>query len=305
MKSITVFTPTFNRAFCLGNLYKSLVNQTCDDFYWLIIDDGSQDNTKSLVNSWILEKRIVIEYVYKENGGMHTAHNSAYDYIKTELSVCIDSDDLMTNDGIEKILNFWNYNKSDKCGGIYALDMDKSGKIIGEKFPDDLLFFQGWGCKTIYYGERNEKKVNITGDKKFIAVTKILNQYPKIPVFEGEKYYSLYFKQHFIERDYKILILNEPVCIVEYLTDGSSATMFAQYLKNPKGFQHYRILMMNLAPSFKLRYRQAIHYVNSCLILKQFNIWRAHPNFFLVILALPLGIGLYLFTIYKNSQLNK
>jgi len=135
--------------------------------------------------------------------------------------------------------------------------------------------------------------VQIKGDKKFIAVTKVLNQYPKIPVFEGEKYYSLYYKQHFIERDYFILILNEPVCIVEYLADGSSATMFSQYVKNPKGFQHLRVLMMNMAPSFKIRFTQAIHYVNSCLILKQFNFWKNTPKKLLVTVAIPFGMCLY------------
>lgn len=305
MKTITVFTPTFNRAFCLGDLYQSLVRQTNKDFCWLIIDDGSSDQTDVLVQSWIAENKVEIAYVYKENGGMHTAHNTAYDYLKTELSVCIDSDDMMTDDGIEKILDFWSKNKTENCGGIYALDIDKEGRIIGEKFPDDLKSFKGWGSKVIFYGENNEKSVQIKGDKKFIAVTKVLNQYPKIPVFEGEKYYSLYYKQHFIERDYFILILNEPVCIVEYLADGSSATMFSQYVKNPKGFQHLRLLMMNMAPSFKIRFTQAIHYVNSCLILKQFNFWKGNPNKMLVTLAMPFGICLYFLTLYKNKQLLK
>lgn len=305
MKSITVFTPTFNRAFCLDDLYQSLVRQTSKDFCWLIIDDGSSDATDKLVQTWIDEKKVEIQYVYKPNGGMHTAHNTAYDYLKTELNVCIDSDDMMTDDGIEKILNFWQQNGNENCGGIYALDIDKSGKIIGEKFPEDLKSFKGWGCKTIFYGKNNQKKVNIKGDKKFISVTKILNQYPKIPVFENEKYYSLYYKQHFVERDFTILILNEPVCIVEYLPDGSSASMFSQYIKNPKGFHHLRKLMMQMAPSFKLRFTQSVHYINSCLILKQFNVWKNVSNKFLVTLAIPFGIALYFLTIYKNNQLTK
>ena len=305
MKPITVFTPTFNRAFCLGDLYESLVNQTNKNFLWLLIDDGSSDTTNELVKSWILENKIEIQYVYKENGGMHTAHNTAYDYLKTELNVCIDSDDSMTVDAIDKILNFWNVNKTENCGGIYALDQDKNGKIIGEKFPDDLKSFKGWGCKTIFYGENNEKIVDIKGDKKFISVTKILNQYPKIPVFKNEKYYSLYYKQHFIERDYTILILNEPVCIVEYLADGSSASMFSQYVKNPKGFQHLRILMMQMAPSFKLKFTQAIHYINSCLLLKQYNFYKKETNIFLVTAAIPFGIVLYILTLYKHNKLIK
>ena len=85
-KSLTVFTPTFNRAYCLGQLYTSLVNQTNHDFVWMIIDDGSSDTTKELVQSWIDEQKIEINYLYKENGGMHSAHNVAYQNITTWLN---------------------------------------------------------------------------------------------------------------------------------------------------------------------------------------------------------------------------
>ena len=96
MATLTVFTPTYNRAYILQRCYESLVRQTSKDFIWLIIDDGSTDNTKSLVDQWIKEKNeFEIKYVYKENGGMHTGHNKAYELIDTELKVCIDSDDFM------------------------------------------------------------------------------------------------------------------------------------------------------------------------------------------------------------------
>ncbi len=103
-KTLTVFTPTYNRAFCLGNLYNSLKKQTSNNFKWLIIDDGSNDNTKELVNTWMLENKIQIMYQYQENQGMHGAHNTAYSLIDTELNVCIDSDDYMPIDAVE--INF-------------------------------------------------------------------------------------------------------------------------------------------------------------------------------------------------------
>jgi glycosyltransferase involved in cell wall biosynthesis len=303
IKTLTVFTATYNRGYCLHQVYDSLCRQSSQDFKWLIVDDGSSDNTKDLVLTWQYENKVEIEYVYKENGGMHTAHNTAYSHIQTELNVCIDSDDMMTDDAVEKILNFWRANKREDIGGIYALDVDKKGDIIGEKFPDDLKSFRGWGCKTIFYG--SNKKYNVKGDKKFISVTKVLNKYPKIPVFEGEKYYSLYYKQHLIEHDYTILIFNEPVCIVEYLPDGSSLNMFSQYIRNPKGFQDLRILMMDRAPSFKLRYTQSIHYINSCLILKEYNFFKKTSKKGLVLLAIPFGVCLYVITLFKNNQLKK
>jgi len=106
MKSLTVFTPTYNRAYCLGQLYDSLVRQTNKDFVWLIVDDGSSDTTKEVVASWQKEDKIEIQYVYQENQGMHGAHNTAYKTIVTELNVCIDSDDYMPDDAIAKLLNF-------------------------------------------------------------------------------------------------------------------------------------------------------------------------------------------------------
>lgn len=95
MKTLTIFTPAYNRAHTLGRTYASLLRQTCDDFEWLIVDDGSKDSTQSLVEGWIQEGKISIRYIYQENQGMHGAHNTAYRNIYTELNTCIDSDDYM------------------------------------------------------------------------------------------------------------------------------------------------------------------------------------------------------------------
>ena len=106
MAILTVFTPTYNRAYTLHKCYESLRRQTNKGFVWLIIDDGSTDNTKELVDSWLKnDNGFEIRYAYKENGGMHTGHNKAYELIDTELNVCIDSDDYMPDDAVEGILS--------------------------------------------------------------------------------------------------------------------------------------------------------------------------------------------------------
>ena len=129
---ITLFTPAYNRAYTLHLCYESLLRQTSKNFKWLIIDDGSTDNTRELVNRWIKKDNgFQIVYIYKENGGMHTAHNTAYENIDTELNVCIDSDDYMTDDAIEKIVDKWNTYKNEKYAGIVALDIYNNGEIIG------------------------------------------------------------------------------------------------------------------------------------------------------------------------------
>src|SRR5690606_34182947 len=122
-KSITVFTTTYNRAYILPQLYESLLQQTSNDFVWLIIDDGSSDNTKKIVQKWIEEDRLEITYVYKENGGMHTGHNVAYSHISTELNICIDSDDYMPQNAVEIIVEFWRAHQDERYAGILGLDV--------------------------------------------------------------------------------------------------------------------------------------------------------------------------------------
>ena len=107
-KTLTIFTPAYNRAHTIGRTYESLCRQTSKDFCWLVVDDGSVDNTKELVINWIKENKIPIRYIYQQNQGMHGAHNTAYRNIDTELNTCIDSDDYMPDDAVEKIIAFWN-----------------------------------------------------------------------------------------------------------------------------------------------------------------------------------------------------
>ena len=111
--TLTIFTPAYNRAYTLHLCYESMLRQKNKDFEWLIVDDGSTDNTKELVEKWMkADNGFNIRYIYKENGGMHTAHNTAYENIDTELNMCIDSDDYLTDDAVEKILSFWGKNKN-------------------------------------------------------------------------------------------------------------------------------------------------------------------------------------------------
>ena len=102
---LTVFTPAFNRADCLRDCYESLRKQTCRDFIWLVVDDGSSDGTGDLVKEWMQAGELEIRYHYQKNGGMHTAHNAAYELVDTELNVCLDSDDRMPEDAVASILS--------------------------------------------------------------------------------------------------------------------------------------------------------------------------------------------------------
>lgn len=304
MSRITVFTPTYNRAYCLHKCYESMLRQTSQDFDWLIVDDGSTDNTKELVQSWInKENGFTIKYIYKVNGGMHTAYNTAYENIETELCMNIDSDDYLTDTAIADVLDFWDATPRSGVGGIYALDQYEDGSIVGQAFPDDLISFQGWGYKIIFYEYEGKKRRFVNhGDKKFIGVTKIIRSYPSIPVFEGEKYYSLYFKQHLIEKEYKILIMNKPLCVVEYMEDGSSRNIYNQYAQNPKGFCNERRYVMSNAPSIRLRFESAIHYVAESLLAKDRDFIGNSSNKLATMMAIPAGLLLYCIILRKTKK---
>lgn len=291
MKSITVFTPTFNRAYCLHQVYDSLCRQTSNDFKWLIIDDGSKDNTKELVQSWIEENKIDIHYHYKTNGGMHTGHNAAYRLIETPFNICIDSDDYLTDNAIEIIVNNCN-NLPPNYAGIIGLDADKKGNIIGSKMPDGL----------------NKTKLNelylihkVKGDKKLVYKTEIIKQYPPYPEYPDERFVPLDYIPLLIDQTYDLKPINEVLCIVEYQLDGSSMNIIKQYRKNPKGFAFSRISRIQYGITLKERFKNAIHLVSCVLFSKEYNaLWKTKHHF-LVIFAIPWGILLNFFIRIKTK----
>ncbi len=278
---LTVFTPSFNRAHTLSRTYESLKKQDCKDFIWLVVDDGSTDNTKDLVGKWIEEeKSFDIRYFYKENGGMHSAHNAAYRIIDTEINICIDSDDMMAEGAVKKIIDKWVLVRDQGYAGLIALDADmNTGKIIGSGFRE------GTNETTLSGYYENGGK----GDKKLIYRTDIIRSYPEYPEFEGEKYLALAYKYLLIDQDYNLCILDEVVCNVEYQPDGSSNSMFKQYLANPKGFAFWRTIKMKYDVSLKRKILDCVHYCSSAQIGRIDGFVKNSPYPFLTVLCIPAG----------------
>jgi glycosyltransferase involved in cell wall biosynthesis len=293
MKTITVFTPTFNRAYCLDRVYNSLCRQTSNDFLWLVIDDGSTDDTKQLVNKWIEDKTIEVQYIYQNNQGMHGGYNTAYENIETELNVCMDSDDYFTDDAIEKIIIHWKTFGNENYAGLVGLDATEDGKVIGKNFPADL---KNSTLEDLYY------KHKIDGDKKLVYRTEIVKKYPKYPLHEGESFVPLGVLYLLIDKEYELLCLNEVLCIVEYMADGSTKNIFKQYKRHPRGFRYSRVIEMNHSNYSKVRWKAKIHYILNCLQLKEYNIFKNNKFPFTTLLALPFGILLYLYLRYKNAK---
>lgn len=290
---LTIFTPAYNRAHTLTRTYESLCDQSCKKFLWLIVDDGSTDNTAELVRDWqSCDNGFAIQYIYKENGGMHTAHNTAYANIHTELNICIDSDDMLADDAVKKILTKWEQVKNKGYAGIIGLDADFDGKVIGKGFPNDMTETTVIG----YYAAGG------SGDKKLVYRTDIINQYPPYPVFEGEKYVALSYKYRLIDQTYKMAVLDEVLCNVEYQPDGSSHTMWQQYLKNPKGWMFWRKVQMQYPESNKRLAINCIHYCSSSIIAGEKHFVRKSSRKLLTILCAPLGAVL---SVYVKKKARK
>lgn len=292
MEILTVFTPAYNRAHTLTRTYKSLLKQDCKDFIWLIIDDGSSDNTADLVREWQKkENGFKIQYIYKENGGMHTAHNTAYEKIETELNVCIDSDDELAEGAVSCILKIWSEIDHTKYAGIVGLDADmNTGEIIGTQFSNNMRettlqeFYAAGGL----------------GDKKLIYRTDIMKNLPPYPVFLGEKYVSLGWKYQLCDQKYKLITTNTVLCNVEYQVDGSSMNMLRQYWQNPKGFAFIRKENMKYIKNPKRNFIDCIHYVSSSIIGKNKRFLIESPKKIMTVLAIPLGV---LLTIYIKTKI--
>lgn len=224
---ITVFTPTYNRGYILNNLYKSLQKQTFRGFEWIIIDDGSTDNTKDLVSSWQKEENYFeIRYIYTKNRGKHCAINKGVKIAHGKLFFIVDSDDYLSDNALERVL-YWEKTISDKkdfagvSGNRYYFDKT----LIGQTFTGEYL-----DCTSL---ERN--KFNIEGDKAEVYYTDILKKYP-FPEFEGENFCSEALVWDRMGKDgYKIRYFNESIYFTEYREDGLTFNLKNKYLSNPKG----------------------------------------------------------------------
>lgn len=292
MPVLTIFTPTYNRARTLPVLYESLCRQTCRAFEWLVVDDGSADGTRALVEGWQAEGRVPIRYIRQENQGMHGAHNTAYRNIMTELNVCVDSDDYMPDDAVENILSFWKAHGSDRVAGLVGLDADFSGRLIGTGFGDRITTTLGG-----FYARGGK------GDKKLVYRTDVIRRYPEYPIFEGEKYVSLGQKYQLIDQDYQLLVLNKVLVHVEYRTDGSSLNMYRQYVRNPRGFVFARRQSMVLSPTFRRRFVEAGHYVADSLLAGDRLFLLHSPRKGLTLAALVPGLLWYIYIKHKTRKL--
>lgn len=292
MHPITIYTPTYNRAHLLPRVYESLCCQTCKEFIWLVIDDGSTDNTYELIQSWASEGKLEIQYFYKENGGVHTARDAAYHLVKTELITGVDSDDWMPSDAIENILNLWREHGGNDYAGIFTSIAFPQGKRSDSRFPDiKAASYQDFTYKYKY-----------KGDKHTILRSEVIKEIPDYPVFDGERLVGEGYKWIQLPDNKPFLLLDKPTSIVDYQDNGYSRNAPHNYFKNPQGFRANHRQHIISSKYFLPRCKGHIGYIIFSLLLKDRYFIKNSPKPWVTVLLLPVGIAGYLYIVGRHQS---
>ena len=228
---VTVFTPTYNRAYIIENLYNSLLRQTCKDFEWLIVDDGSTDNTEELIADLINKTNdFPIRYYKKENGGKCRAINYGVDLAKGLLFFNVDSDDYLTDDAIEKVIKWEESLPKDKkfCGVVGNLGTSPTetpNTISDMPFRDANLLER--------YFDYTDNPID--GERAPVFYTEVQKKY-KYPEFEGENFVTPAVTWNRMANDgYLVRVFNDIIWIYEYQSDGITAQGNMNFIRNPQG----------------------------------------------------------------------
>lgn len=287
---LTIFTPTFNREKLLDNLYASLKSQTSYNFIWIVIDDGSTDNTEQIVTNWIAECTLFkIEYYKKENGGLQSGYVEAIKHLKTELAMCIDSDDQAMPKTVELVEKAWAECDHNQYAGLFGLDCFEDGTILGGRFSE--------GQKTVDLIELEvDRKKRNPPDRALVIRSDLYRKAKPAKRYPSERTMNATYLHLQISEWYPFIVLNEPLIQVEYQIDGLTSTKKNHYVTAPNTYADWRLYMLSLkGGKVSFYYRNSIHYVSSCLFAKRKIFIKECSKKGLVFLALPLGCILYLY----------
>lgn len=283
---LTIFTPTYNRELLLPRLYESLRAQTSKNFLWMIIDDGSTDGTEALVTKWIAqEEDFRIQYYKKENGGLQSGYVEAIRHLETELAMCIDSDDMATSNAVELVEQAWERCRNKEAvAGLFGLDCFADGAILGGRFPES--------CDTIDLVHTAVGKiVRKPADRALVIRSDLYREAKPAKRYPGERTMNATYLHLQIGEKYPFVILNEPLICVEYQNDGLSATKKKHYISAPNTYADWRLYMLRLpGGSFRFYFRNAVHYVSSCIFAKRKLLTADCRRKGTVVLAIPFGI---------------
>lgn len=257
---VTVLTPAYNRAYIINRLYESLKTQTYKNFEWLIVDDGSTDNTKELVNKFIEDNVISIRYVFQSNGGKHRALNKGISMIDNEITFIVDTDDYLLDNAIEEITKMYEKYKDDKdiCGFSF-LRCFPDMSINGMKFKKDEYVSDYITCRL------NEK---IRGDKAEAYFTKCLKEFPFLEI-DNEKFLFEDYVWIKMAEKYKTVHVNIPIYVGDYLEDGLTKNISKTKYNSPIGMMERSLVTCTKKCSFENRVKAMIMYIGYGKVAKK------------------------------------
>lgn len=279
---LTVTTPTYNRAHTLPACYESLCKQTDRRFIWMIIDDGSKDETENIISDWIGEGKIKIIYLKKENGGKASALNLGIDNLSTPYATCLDSDDTFYPNAVEKaILELDSIANDERYCGILALRNSPDGQVMGgRKIPKDMTKVTGADVML---------KLALSTEYICFYKTDILKQF-RFPVFEGEKFVSPAWMMYTITQNHYYKTSWEKYCCCEYIADGLTKNKKKVIKNNPQGYTAVKLFSFNLSPTLKLKIKNGIMYDYGCILGKDRNCLKNAQHKLLALLLYPAGL---------------
>lgn len=284
---ISVLTPTYNRGYIISKAYESLVNQTDLDFEWIVVDDGSSDDTESIIKKFINDNKIKIKYIKKENGGKHSAINLGVKKAKGEYVLILDSDDIFLPNAISDVKKYWKeYKNNDNVGVLSFLRVFPNNKKIGTPMKEDIVI-----SDNIEY--RYNK--NVKGDMSESYRKEILLNNP-FPIYENERFLSEAIIWNKIALDYKTVFINKAICMCDYLTDGLSKNFLKLVYNNPLGALNNANMFLIKKFKLKIRLKNAILYTGyNIAASKKYNkkIDIKCNDLFLTIILYPLGMLFY------------
>lgn len=256
---VSIITPTYNRGYILGQLFNSLQKQNCFQFEWVIIDDGSTDDTKNIVSTFCNRANFNIIYIEQTNSGKHVAINRGIEFCKGELTFIVDSDDYLTPDAIKMIIHDWKIYKNPKiCGMSYLRGYDEN-KSIGKSFPHNSVISN-------YIEMRTNK--NIYGDKAEVWKTQLLIEHP-FPVFENENFLGEGAVWGKLAEKYDMVFFNKIIYICQYLEGGLSKSGRKLRINNPLGGMYHANVLMNKKIKLSIRIKNSWLYICYGLFAKK------------------------------------
>ena len=257
MPFISILTPTYNRGKLLLPLYDSLKNLTFKDFEWLIVDDGSEDDTEQYALSWIAHNienaEFPIRYIKKSNGGKHTAINRGVREASGELILILDSDDTLPEDSLATIAQYYEQCKGYKdCAGVCGLMAHHDGQLIGTGFPKDPMYESALQFR---YAEKG----NVTGDLLEVYKTSVMREFP-FPEIENEKFCPESLVWNRIANKYKLFCFNKVIYYRDYLDGGLTSKIVKIRMNSPIASTMTYAEMLDYNISLKWKIRSAINY---------------------------------------------